>query len=88
MKSLAALRYAKDSPEVFDLEDRVEAPSSRHGVRSALLSNAVRISPQLFPGLARAVDFSLQRLDPSMKPGWHSPPSITPDRASLRTGRP
>ncbi len=68
MKSLAAVRYAKDSPDEFGLEpsESVAAARSRY-VRTSLLSSAVRITPRLFPALASAVDVAHERLDPELK---------------------
>jgi hypothetical protein len=79
MKSLAAVRYSKDSPEEFGLEPRAGGAAA-HGreVRTSLLSNAVRISPQIFPSLGRAVDLVLDKLQPPMKieayvvSDWHA----------------
>ncbi len=62
MKSLAALRYSHDDPDRFELE-RVPVADSNLSVRASLLANAVRISPQIFPDLARAVSFAIDRVD-------------------------
>jgi len=68
VKSLAAVRYPRDSPQEFGLEasEGVCAARSRY-VRTSLLSSAVRITPRLFPALARAVDAAHERLDPGLK---------------------
>jgi hypothetical protein len=67
VKSLAAVRYSKDSPEEFGLEpnESIAEARSRY-VRTSLLSNAVRITPRLFPALARAVGVAHERLDPAL----------------------
>lgn len=63
MKSLAALRYAHDDPAAFELE-RIALARANPEVHRALLANAVRISPQIFPDLARAVTGAIERIDP------------------------
>ncbi len=65
MKSLSAIRYSEDSPEAcgVSVEPVTEQPSSQ-STRRALLSNAVRISPDLFPGVARSVAVALDKLRP------------------------
>jgi len=68
MKSLAAVRYSKDSPEAFGLEQSENFATARsQKVRTSLPSSAVRVTPQLFPAVARAMEFALEKLHPSLK---------------------
>jgi hypothetical protein len=80
VKSLAAVRYSKDSLREFGFSaSDTHLLTQDRRIRASLLSNAVRIAPRLFPSAARAVEQARERLRPSVALEAYVTPDSNPN---------